>query len=367
MSYDFEIDQKKEFYDNLHANILEHGLWFCKNATELYNSIMKQLIVDYNLPYDAFDLHKKYVGMYNKIVATYMKLFLFSIFDTLESSQIRTKEELIAFMDKGAKEPGVENEFTETIVKLLNDDIHDYLRQFYKRIKSEESLEKYVSHFEKRIRADILLNIDVSLQFFKSNVNMLLEYLNELYEKNFELEDVLGRCLFKLLEDKYSISVYFNGTSEIQYFHREFGSPFLEIIKNSIFGMRKYYAANNYLKRYIRSLLKRNVQITKYSFPIFFNDEKFKEHFCNYLMVILQAIQAYGRDELIIRDVNAELKKQLPDFPHTFLPEHFYIMVDCWSEFLGQHSPDLLKRVKEPVIGDSDQAQGKKDDKGEEA
>lgn len=365
--YEFEINQKKEFHDNLHANIMEHGLWFCKNAADLSGDIMQAVIVEYNLPYDCFTLQKMYGRMYSKIVDNYMNLFMFKLFDVLEENLVRTKESALFMLKNKILESDIGKEFTEEATRMFRDQVVDYLGQFYKIAVSEEAIHKYATQFEERISADVHLNIDVSVRFFKDNYIELIEYLNELYEKNVEINDVLGRCLFKLIEDKYNISVYYDGKEEVQYFHREFANPFLDVIKYEVYGVQKYNAANNYLKKYIRSLLKKGVKITKYSFPIFFNDAMFKEHFCNYLMVILQSIHSFGRDDVIIQGVNKQFAKEVKDSSLHFRPEHYYIIVDCWAEFLGRYNPDLLKKAKEPVVVEAlaspAEADGK--DKGE--
>lgn len=346
--YEFEIDQKKEFHESLHANIMEHGLWFCKNAADLSGEIMQDVIVEFNLPYDCFTLQKMYAGIYQRIVDDYMKLFLLKMFDVLEDNLVRTKDSMFHILKEKILEADIGNEFSTQVTKMFHDQVASYLNQYYKIAASEESIHKFVSQFEKRINADIHLNIQVSVQFFKDHYVQLLEYLNELYEKNVEIDDVLGRCLFKLLEDKYDISVFYDGDDEVKYFQKEFAMPFISVIKEQVYGKQKYNAANNHLKKYIRTLLKKDIKITKYSFPIFFNDAKFKEHFCNYLMIILQSIQAFGQDAVIIREVNKELDKLEGDVG-KFRPEHYYIIVDCWAEFLGRYNPELLKKAKEPL------------------
>lgn len=349
--YFHDIDERREFFDSFHSNIMDHGLWMCKNLADLSNDVIKEVLCVYNLPYDVFRLQRTYIVFYTKIVDIFRTKFLFEVFSALRKGEVREEKDVVSIIKKKMKDSNFSARLTDDLANLLNKFLVSYLYQYFNIITNRDNINKHLAVFAKQASAEIEMYINVSIDFFRQNASLVIEYLNEQHEKHTEIDDPFGRCIFALMEETYDVKVFFDGEKEVQYFYREFCNPLIKVFREEILGEKAYDEINKKLKGFIQTLLKEGMAITKFSFEIFFPDEFFRRYLCNHLIVLLRKMNDLEISGQVIKTVNESLAAEGSRFM-DFKPQHYYIIVDCWSDFIAQYNPDLLVETSEPLAQD---------------
>ena len=339
----FDLREMETFYSDFHANVMEHGLWFCKTVADLSNDIMKDVLADFSLPYDVFRLQRLYAIVYSKIFENYNSLFLGRIFSVLEKNIVE-EENIIDVITEKVLSLNIAKDISKNLAVVLQRFVLSYMKRYVDISERKNLINKYLVDFKKRVSEEVDLNINVTINFIQGNSDRVIRYLRHLYEKDISLDDLFGRCLFALVEDRYDKEIYLDQSKGIKYYYKEFESPFLSILERKLIGRDKYKEINEALNKDIAPFLDKNTILTKYTFNTFYAEPEFKKKLCKYLIMVLKKIRAVEEGGMFISLINSLLSKEGGGAAVAFLPQHFYVIVDCWVDFVGRHAPELLKR-----------------------